>query len=273
MATGSQAIGENTRAGSGGVALGVNADAGGTPLSKAKNISQGTAIGFGAVVQQTGGVALGANSVASTAAGMVGYVPGSANAEQAAAIRATTGTQGAVSVGDAANGQFRQITGVAAGTADSDATNVAQLKAASAASKASSVQYATNPDGSVNYNQITLGAGEAAGGTRISNVAPGVLPGDAVNLGQLQQVQKQVGDVARIAYSGVAMATAMSSLPQAMTPGKTLMTLGVGQYAGYSAMAVGFSSRSNDGKWIYKINGGYSGQKFSVGVGVGYEFD
>ena len=104
-------------------------------------------------------------------------------------------------------------------------------------------------------------------------MAPGVLPGDAVNLGQLQQVQKQVGDVARIAYSGVAMATAMSSLPQAMTPGKTLMTLGVGQYAGYSAMAVGFSSRSNDGKWIYKINGGYSGQKFSVGVGVGYEFD
>jgi autotransporter adhesin len=96
--------------------------------------------------------------VASTAAGVAGYIPGSANAQQEAAIRATTSTQAAVSVGDAANNQFRQITGVAAGSADSDATNVAQLKAASASAKASSVQYATNPDGSVNYNQITLGA-------------------------------------------------------------------------------------------------------------------
>jgi autotransporter adhesin len=180
-------------------------------------------------------------------------------------------------VGDAANGQFRQITGVAAGSADSDATNVAQLKAASAASKASSVQYATNPDGSVNYNQITLGAGEAAGGTRISNVAPGVLPGDAVNLGQLaaaqSQLQGQISSTQRIAYSGVAMATAMSSLPQAMTPGKTQLSIGVGNYSGYSAMAVGFSSRSNNGKWVYKVNGGYSGQKFNIGVGAGYEFD
>ncbi len=69
------------------------------------------------------------------------------------------------------------------------------------------------------------------------------------------------------------MATAMSSLPQAMTPGKTLLSLGVGNYSGYSALAVGFSSRSDNGKWIYKVNGGYSGTKFNIGVGVGYEFD
>jgi autotransporter adhesin len=277
LATGSQAIGVDSRAGGGGVALGDNADAGGTVLSKAQNISQGTAIGFGAVVTQSGGVALGSNSVASRAAGVAGYIPGSANAEQEAAIKATTSTQAAVSVGDAANGQFRQITGVAAGSADSDATNVAQLRAASNATKAGSAQYAINPDGSINYNQITLGNGQAPGGTRISNLAPGIAPNDAVNLGQLSavqsQLQGQIGSVQRIAYSGVAMATAMSSLPQAMTPGKTLMSLGVGNYAGYSALAVGFSGRSNDGKWVYKINGGYSGTRFNIGVGVGYEFD
>jgi autotransporter adhesin len=276
LATGSQAIGANARAGGGGVALGDNADAGGTPLSKAASIAQGTAIGFGAVVQQTGGVALGANSVASTAAGVAGYVPGSATPQQAAAIRATNSTQAAVSVGDAAGGQFRQITGVAAGTADSDATNVAQLKATANAVAAGGVQYATNPDGSINYNQVTLGNGQAPNGTRLSNVAPGVLPNDAATIGQVagvqNQLQGQVRDVARIAYSGVAMATAMSSLPQAMTPGKNLLSVGVGYYSGYSALAVGYSRRSADGNWVYKINGGISAQRFNLGLGIGYEW-
>ncbi|WP_253278165.1 YadA-like family protein [Variovorax paradoxus] len=68
------------------------------------------------------------------------------------------------------------------------------------------------------------------------------------------------------------MATAMSSLPQAMTPGKTLMSLGVGHYAGYGALAVGFSQRSESGSWVYKVNGSFSGQKFNLGVGVGYEW-
>jgi autotransporter adhesin len=172
---------------------------------------------------------------------------------------------------------FRQITGVAAGTADSDATNVAQLRASANAMAAGSVQYAANPDGSVNYNQVTLGNGQAPNGTRISNVAPGIAPTDAVNLGQLtavqSQLQGQIGNTQRIAYSGVAMATAMSSLPQAMTPGKTLMSIGIGSYSGYGALAIGFSGRSDSGKWVYKINGGYSGTKYNIGVGVGYEFD
>jgi autotransporter adhesin len=259
------------------VALGDGADAGGTPLSRAQNIAKGTAIGFGAVALQSGGVALGSGSVASTAAGVAGHVPAGANAQQEAAIKATTSTQAAVSVGDAANGQFRQITGVAAGSADSDAANIAQLKAASSATKAGGVQYATNPDGSVNYQEIALGNGQAPGGTRISNVAPGILPNDAVNKGQLSavqgQLQGQIASTQRIAYSGVAMATAMSAMPQAMTPGKSLLSMGVGNYAGYNAMAIGYSSRSNDGKWIYKVNGGYGGSKFNVGVGLGYEFD
>jgi autotransporter adhesin len=81
-----------------------------------------------------------------------------------------------------------------------------------------------------------------------------------------------VRDVARIAYSGVAMATAMSSLPQAMTPGKNLLSVGVGYYSGYSALAVGYSRRSADGNWVYKINGGISAQRFNLGLGIGYEW-
>ncbi|MBH3429097.1 YadA-like family protein [Pseudomonas alkylphenolica] len=72
-------------------------------------------------------VALGAGSVASTAGGVAGYIPGGADAQQANAVNATQSTLGAIAVGDAASGQFRQITGVAAGSQDSDAVNVAQL--------------------------------------------------------------------------------------------------------------------------------------------------
>ncbi|WP_413313532.1 YadA-like family protein [Variovorax sp. Varisp36] len=273
LATGSQAIGVNSRAGGGGVALGDNADAGGTALSQAQNISKGTAIGFGAIVQQSGGVALGSGSVASTAAGVAGYVPGSATAQQAAAIRATTSTQAAVSVGDAASGQYRQITGVAAGTADSDATNVAQLRATANAVAAGGVQYATNPDGSVNYNQVTLGGGQAPGGTRISNVAPGVLPTDAVNLNQLNQVKGQVGDVARIAYSGTAMAFAMSGtyLPT-LYPGEKTVGVGLGSYKGYSAVALTFKALSDDGKMSWGAGLTTTGKEWGINAGIGWKW-
>ena len=80
------------------------------------------AIGNGAGVSEDGGVALGVGSVASTAAGVLGF---GADGQEDATWKAT---KGAVSVGG--NGEPRQITNVAAGTADTDAVNVAQLKTA-----------------------------------------------------------------------------------------------------------------------------------------------
>ena len=273
LATGSQAIGANSRAGGGGVAVGDGADAGGTPLSVNTTGTKGTAIGFGAVVQSSGGVALGANSVASRGAGMVGFVPAGASASQAAAIEATTATQAAVSVGDAATGQYRQITGVAAGTADSDATNVAQLRATTSEVRAGSVQYAANPDGSVNYNQVTLGNGQAPGGTRISNVAPGILGTDAANMNQLRTVEGQVGDVARIAYSGVAMSFAMAGtyLPT-LYPGEKTVGVGIGYYQGYSAIGLTFKALSDDGKMSWGAGVSTTGRQWGVNAGVGWKW-
>ncbi|NUE66204.1 ESPR-type extended signal peptide-containing protein [Snodgrassella sp. ESL0253] len=94
------------------------------------SVENGIALGSGAQVTETGGIALGAGSIADKKAGIVGYIPGTATEEQEDAIRKTTSTAGAVSVGDP-NGdkpKYRQITGVAAGFDDSDAVNVAQLK-------------------------------------------------------------------------------------------------------------------------------------------------
>ncbi|MHA3061902.1 YadA-like family protein, partial [Acinetobacter sp. ANC 4636] len=76
-----------------------------------------------------GSVVLGTNSAATTGAGVSGYASSLASNADIATINATTSTTGAVAVGDASNGVYRQITGVAAGTQNSDAVNVAQLKA------------------------------------------------------------------------------------------------------------------------------------------------
>ncbi|MEG1091048.1 MAG: YadA-like family protein, partial [Acinetobacter sp.] len=76
-----------------------------------------------------GSVVLGTGSAATTGAGVTGYALSTATNVDKTAINKTTSTTGAVAVGDAASGIYRQITGVAAGTQDADAVNVAQLKA------------------------------------------------------------------------------------------------------------------------------------------------
>lgn len=93
------------------------------------------AIGNGAGVSVEGGVALGVGSVASTVAGALGY--GAAEGETSIAWNAT---HGAVSVGSSVEGKeiTRQITNVAAGTEDTDAVNVAQLKKVSEAAASAS---------------------------------------------------------------------------------------------------------------------------------------
>lgn len=86
------------------------------------NVSNATILGYNANVQKEGGVALGFGSIASIAAGVAGYNPKGDSPDDAT----WKSTWAAVSVGDGTN--TRQITGVAAGTNDTDAVNVAQLK-------------------------------------------------------------------------------------------------------------------------------------------------
>ncbi|WP_175771415.1 YadA-like family protein [Burkholderia ambifaria] len=171
------------------IAMGTQAQAGG---------EQGVAIGAGTNVSVAGGVALGASSVANTAAGVAGYVPPGADGT---AIAATQSTLAAVSVGDAAHGKFRQITGVAAGTQDSDAVNVSQLKAvAENVSNVNdrAVKYDGNPGDP--KTQITLEGpastdGGKTGGTKITNLAQGDVSAnstDAVNGAQLYETNQNV---------------------------------------------------------------------------------
>ncbi|WP_337521571.1 S-layer homology domain-containing protein [Dialister invisus] len=153
IGTASVALGAMSQAaGDASMAMGLNALAEGDastaigPLARSKG-KKSIAMGVNANSEVDGGVALGANSVSNRHAGGSAtgdvrttnpYIPAGAGAAQVNAINATKGTTGAVSVGS--DTVKRQIINVAAGTDDSDAVNVAQLKAA-AANAAGSVSW------------------------------------------------------------------------------------------------------------------------------------
>ena len=103
------------------IAIGPNA-------STDKAATSSVAIGDGASATVTNGVAIGSKSVASTAAGVAGYNVNTDRTDKYAGLSGATltSTLGGVAVGT--TGQTRQINYVAAGTADTDAVNVAQLK-------------------------------------------------------------------------------------------------------------------------------------------------
>ena len=187
------------------------------------------ALGSQAKVTQAGGVALGAGSVANTAAGIESYIPVTATSQQAAAIRATKSTEGAVSVGDASKDIYRQITGVAAGTADTDAVNVAQLKGVD--------------------NQVS----------RINEY--------------VNQINDNVHRVERRAYSGTAMAMALSGayLPS-LNGGEQTVGVGVGAYRGYGAIGVNYKAASKNGKITWGAGVSTTGKEVAVNSVLGFKW-
>ncbi|ENB3410565.1 YadA-like family protein [Escherichia coli] len=186
-----------------------------------------------------------------------------------------------ISVGSSTN--QRRITNVAAGVNATDAVNVSQLKS----SEAGGVRYDTKADGSIDYSNITLGGGNG-GTTRISNVSAGVNNNDAVNYVQLKQsVQetKQYTDQRMVEMDnklsktesklsgGIASAMAMTGLPQAYTPGASMASIGGGTYNGESAVALGVSMVSANGRWVYKLQGSTNSQgEYSAALGAGIQW-
>lgn len=186
-----------------------------------------------------------------------------------------------ISVGSSTN--QRRITNVAAGVNATDAVNVSQLKS----SEAGDVRYDTKADGSIDYSNITLGGGNG-GTTRISNVSAGVNNNDAVNYAQLKQsVQetKQYTDQRMVEMDnklsktesklsgGIASAMAMTGLPQAYTPGASMASIGGGTYNGESAVALGVSMVSANGRWVYKLQGSTNSQgEYSAALGAGIQW-
>ena len=144
--------------GTGSIAIGGYAKVGSlrTDGTIEKNVSSAIAIGGYASAQVDGSIALGANSTATRVAGTFGSANGTALTEavsfgSVAKTGATwTSTLGVVSIGS--DTQSRQLTGVAAGSQDNDAVNVAQLKSLQQSSvfgQGSSIEIPASEDGSI----------------------------------------------------------------------------------------------------------------------------
>ncbi|MBO7080567.1 MAG: YadA-like family protein [Neisseriaceae bacterium] len=119
------------------------------------------------------------------------------------------------------------------------------------------------------------------GGNQIHNVATGTAPTDAVNVAQLRQEvanggqdwNPRINQVENHANAGTAQAIATAGLPQVYLPGKNLIAIGGGVYRGESGYAVGFSSISDNGSWIFKATGsGNSRGNFGGSAAVGYQW-
>ncbi|VEI58400.1 autotransporter adhesin [Pasteurella multocida] len=113
--------------------------------------------------------------------------------------------------------------------------------------------------------------------SRLTNVAPGIEATDAVNVGQLNakigDVHKRINKLDKGMRAGVAGATAVAFLQRPNEAGKSLVSLGVGNFKGQSAVAVGYSRNSDNNKISIKLGSGFNTNgDVNIGGSIGYQW-
>ena len=215
----------------------------GNGASTSAGASGAVAIGSGASVTAANGVAIGAGSVNNRPAA-AGY--------SAYGLTAPVSSAGSVSFG--APGMERQLTNVAPGTAATDAATLGQVQGAVAAATADTVGYSDS-----SHTSIAL---DGAGGTRITNLAPGTVAAgssDAVNGAQLYAINQQVAantgtiatlqaDLSALSFNAVQYdSPTFGSVTFAGAAGTTLDNVAAGTLAAGSQQAV-------NGSQLYATN-------------------
>ena len=245
--------------------------------SHTANISNAVMLGYNTDVEKDGGVAIGADSIASVDKGVAGYDPAAGDHSND-----TTGTwkatAAAVSVGKAATptsaAVTRQITNVAAGTQDTDAVNVAQLKKVQAAAGAAKVHYYSakstktgvgsnyDNDGAEAEDSIVLGISSSSKGVNSTvlgnnNKLTGVKNGrnNSIVAGQNLDVE---------GVHNAVFGTDYNNYDHKLTKvfGEENTVIGLGNLVGYTAE----KDPSDPTKWIYTKNSGGSDQNVAVGM-------
>ena len=279
-----------TKADANGIQIGLNKNlnvqsvkAGDTTLN-----NSGVAVGGNVALTQNGlkagnvnvsasGIDAGGNKITRVAPGVVaagstdavngGQLYAVNQASRAAKTEVVAGKNIVVTESQGANGQsVYQV-------ATSDNLTVGSVKAGATTVISIALPTAHDPENAVSLSPDGLNNG----GQRISNVAPGRVGTDAVNLNQLaglgNALQNNIDRVGKKAYSGVAGAIAQGSIPQVTRPGATGIGVGSGYYGGQSAMAIGVSAMSDGGNWIVKGNfSANTGGHVGVGAGALYQW-
>ena len=283
-----------TKADANGIQIGLNKNlnvqsvkAGDTTLN-----NSGVAVGGNVALTQNGlkagnvnvsasGIDAGGNKITRVAPGVVaagstdavngGQLYAANQAARAAKTEVVAGKNIVVTESQGANGQsVYQV-------ATSDNLTVGSVKAGATTVNDRGISIAL-PTAHDPENAVSLSPdGLNNGGQRISNVAPGRVGTDAVNLNQLaglgNALQNNIDRVGKKAYSGVAGAIAQGSIPQVTRPGATGIGVGSGYYGGQSAMAIGVSAMSDGGNWIIKGNfSANTGGHVGVGAGALYQW-
>jgi autotransporter adhesin len=266
--------------GQGSTAVGYNA-------STTSTATNAVAIGNNAVASQVGSVALGAGSTTAAAVGTSSTTIGGTTYQFAGTAPSST-----VSVGSAGN--ERTITNVAAGrisATSTDAINGSQLYATNQALEqkvnqsvqqidngaVGPVQYSssgslTTPNGGTKTNDVTLVGKDTSAPVGLHNLAAGTAATDAVNVGQLDRamngLHNDMVESRQDLYGAVAGSMAMANMPQAYIPGKGGWSAGVANIGGESALAIGMSTLSDNGRWVVKASGMVD-TRGQTGVGMG----
>ncbi|MDH0341542.1 YadA family autotransporter adhesin [Chromobacterium haemolyticum] len=153
--------------------------------------------------------------------------------------------------------------------------------------KSGPVQY-SDPSGRTTTtnagNDVTLVGGDGGRPVTIHNVAAGAQGTDAVNVDQLnaanfnnqqqfKQLRSDLSDTRRDAFGAAAGAMAMAGLPQAFLPGKNMLAVATATTGGESAIAVGLSSLSDNGRWVVKFSGSTNTRgQGGASLGAGFQW-
>ena len=251
------------------------------------------------------GVALGSYSKATVNKEAVGYDPSTqaATTETSAAWKAS---HAAVSVGDVDNNITRQITSVAAGTKDTDAVNVAQLKSLDGKVEKNKTDIATNKaDIATNKTNIATNTGNIA--TNTANIATNTgniatntgniatntgniatnTANIATNANNIAAINTQLADnndsinelrgnvnlLNKDLRGGVASAIAHASVPQSTKAGAIGVGVGTGFYGGQSAVSLGVSGVTPNENWVFKASVSTNSRgNYGVGAGAFYQW-
>ena len=283
----SVAVGSNAKAtGVGAVGIGLASTAG---TGATKNFTVSVGAYSGADVEN--GVALGSYSKATVNKEAVGYDPSTqaATTETSAAWKAS---HAAVSVGDVDNNITRQITSVAAGTKDTDAVNVAQLKSLDGKVEKNKTDIATNKaDIATNKTNIATNTGNIA--TNTANIAAntGKITANTANIqtnanniaaintqladnnNSINELRGNVNLLNKDLRGGVASAIAHASVPQSTKAGAIGVGVGTGFYGGQSAVSLGVSGVTPNENWVFKASVSTNSRgKYGVGAGALYQW-
>lgn len=266
------AIGRQTQAGNQSIAIGDNAQATGD-----QSIAIGTgnvvagkhsgAIGDPSTIKADNSYSVGNNNQFTDATQTDVFGVGN-NITVTESNSVALGSNSAISAGTHAGTQAKKSDGTAGTTTTAGATGTVKGFA-----------------GQTAVGAVSVGASGAE--RRIQNVAAGEVSAtstDAVNGSQLYKATQGIANATneldhRIhqnenkANAGISSAMAMASMPQAYIPGRSMVTGGIATHNGQGAVAVGLSKLSDNGQWVFKINGSADTQgHVGAAVGAGFHF-